>query len=214
MAVKDYTGFRFGTFVVIGRSDRPRHYYCRCECGVDKNVRADHLHDGLVMSCGCKKKELLSIAVTVHGHKTGAGETPTYSSWQSMLRRCLTPSTKGFKYWGGSGVTVCERWMDFSNFLADMGERPIGTTIDRHPNNNGNYEPGNCRWANWVEQAENKRTTITLAYMGKELRLKEWALILGVKRKTLWSRVKKGWPVEKILRSGNAKAWAAPQAKP
>jgi len=92
-----------------------------------------------------------------HGHSLRNGkESPTYQSWRHMKYRCLNPNCSDYKNYGGRGIKVCERWMDFTNFLADMGEKPEGLTLDRI-NNDGNYEPGNCRWATWKEQRQNQR---------------------------------------------------------
>ncbi len=94
-----------------------------------------------------------------HGHGS-AGESLTYSSWYNMRTRCENPRATQYALYGGRGIAVCARWADFTNFLADMGERPsAGHTLDRYPNKDGNYEPGNCRWATQSEQCRNKRTS-------------------------------------------------------
>ncbi len=94
-----------------------------------------------------------------HGHTSRTSRTPTYFSWQAMKMRCLNPRHKKFYLYGGRGISVCERWLEsFDNFLSDMGERPDGKTLDRYPNKDGNYEPGNCRWATQTEQLSNRRS--------------------------------------------------------
>lgn len=108
-----------------------------------------------------------------HGHTHRAGDvtvqSPTYMSWSSMLKRCSNPSSKDYKSYGGRGVTVCDRWHSFDNFLADMGEKPIGLSIDRRDNDRG-YEPGNCRWATTTEQNRNRRGVRLSADLASEIR--------------------------------------------
>ncbi len=106
-----------------------------------------------------------------HGHgSTKRGRSSTYRSWEGMRRRCLSPDNSKWKYYGGRGITICERWGSFENFLEDMGERPVGTTLDRYPNTNGNYEPGNCRWATITEQRHNRREPKLTPELVKEIR--------------------------------------------
>lgn len=95
-----------------------------------------------------------------HGHTRHGLISREYRSWSSMKERCNNPNSISWKYYGARGITVCERWFKFENFLADMGPRPQGTTLDRFPNKDGNYEPGNCRWATATEQRANRRPNL------------------------------------------------------
>lgn len=117
-----------------------------------------------------------------------------------MLHRCTQPHNGRYASYGGRGITVCERWHSFENFIADMGSRPDGTTLDRFPNNDGSYEPGNCRWATPKEQSSNRRSNRFLTFGGETLTLTEWARRLGVGHRTLGQRLDKwGWSVERTL---------------
>jgi hypothetical protein len=151
-------GQRFGRLVVIDLNHYTYgqyHWNVQCDCGNTHIAATAFLRSGKVKSCGCLKKE--NRQRLRHGHRSGRKETKTYKSWSGMMARCYTPSTQRFEEWGGRGITVCERWHTFDNFLADMGECPEGKSIDRYPNNDGNYEPSNARWATSKEQASNRR---------------------------------------------------------
>jgi hypothetical protein len=170
----DLTGQRFGHLVVISWShyDKKSYWNCLCDCGTTCCIGSANLRSGNSQSCGCGRGKLSQIeprkkydggkatGQRTHGlsrDATGA-RTPEYASWSEMRNRCYNPKATGYKHWGGRGITVCDRWRySFENFLADMGPRPQGTTLDRYPNNDGNYEPGNCRWATWLEQAATRR---------------------------------------------------------
>ncbi|TGT76145.1 MULTISPECIES: hypothetical protein [unclassified Mesorhizobium] len=148
-------GCRSGRLVVVGEAERaPREarWLCRCDCGKEIAVRASKIKSGHTRSCGCLKSEETSKRFLKHGHSAGGRISPTYQTWENMLHRCLYHTE-----YAGRGITVCERWKSFANFLADMGERPKGLTIERK-NNEGNYEPGNCKWATYSEQNSNQRT--------------------------------------------------------
>lgn len=128
-----------------------KRFECKCDCNNLIIVFLEHLKNGHTKSCGCLRIEKSSEIK--HGH---SNRTQTYNSWAGMKQRCFYIKHKYYFNYGGRGITVCERWMNFSNFLEDMGERPKGTTLDRI-NPNGNYEPSNCRWATIEEQIKNRR---------------------------------------------------------
>lgn len=127
-----------------------------------------------------------------HGH-AGKKPSPTYESWHAMMQRCLNPSNEGYHRYGGRGITVCESWRDFQNFLADMGERPQGLTIDRIDNDKS-YEPGNCRWATPKEQSNNRNNNVLVSYEGRTHTVAEVAAVLGLDQNVLAGRIKLGWP--------------------
>lgn len=118
--------------------------------------------------------------------------------WRLMIRRCESPKDKGFKYYGGRGIKVCDRWHDFDNFYTDMGVRPPNMQIDRI-DNNGNYEPGNVRWATLPEQTRNRRSNTNLTFAGRTMCLQDWATQVGIGPPTILRRLQRGWSIEKAL---------------
>jgi hypothetical protein len=128
-----------------------------------------------------------------HGHTTKTSQSPTYKSWSSMRSRCERPEVAKYEHYGGRGIKVCAQWQAFAGFLVDMGERPEGHTLDRI-DVNGNYEPGNCRWATKAQQTYNTRQTHWVEYGGERCCLTELARDLGLAPTLLESRVRRGWP--------------------
>lgn len=128
----------------------------------------------------------------------GLTESGTYRSWTSMRTRCYNTKAVQYKYYGGKGIKICDRWTLFENFLDDMGLRPDGTSLDRIDNTK-DYEPGNCRWSSRKEQSRNRSMNIPVTFRGETKIVSEWAAVVGIAAKTLRWRLKRGWPVERVL---------------
>lgn len=150
-ARNDITGQRFGRLVVIGYAGHGR-WLCACDCGRQARPIKYHLRNGDTRSCGCLYRESIGNRTRTHG----LGHTRLNWVWSAMIQRCTNPNNKRWESYGGRGITVCARWRSFENFLADMGKRPRGLTLERLNNDKG-YEPANCAWRSHTNQANNRR---------------------------------------------------------
>lgn len=192
--INDLAGKTFGRLTVIGRTQqtsksRQIRWLCRCICGVEKSVSSGHLKRGTVRSCGCLSRE--APHHMTHGHFRGKKQSGEYIAWAQAKARCNNPKNPAFNNYGGRGISICKEWAEsFEQFLADMGPRPHGMSIDRI-DNNGNYEPSNCRWATRIIQANNRRGNILFEWNGAQMSLAEIARYERVNYKALFHKVRK-----------------------
>ena len=197
-------GKRFGRWTVSKRAEGNWHhprYICTCDCGMTRTVRAHLLRGGQSQSCGCLAAEQVGArgrAAKQHGDCANKQTTPIYDAWKNMRRRCSYQPHPEFHNYGGRGISVCERWQNFENFKADMNPRPDGHSIERI-DNNGNYEPSNCRWVPRNEQPRNTRRTKFLTLNGRRQCLSAWSRERGIPLNTLAYRVSKGWTAKRAL---------------
>ncbi len=195
-------GKRFGRLLVLERSGTSKWgdiiFRCRCDCGNETRSWSTTLSDGTSKSCGCLNREKVVRSATRHGNSPRKKATPEYNSWAAMMSRCRNSRSPEFRYYGGRGITICERWLDFKNFLSDMGQRPAKTTLDRIKVNL-NYEPSNCRWATKETQSNNRRCNVLIEYLGKIQSVAQWSRQTGLKRITILGRIARGWSVERTL---------------
>jgi hypothetical protein len=200
-------GDRFGRWTVVGSAERSRtgfkRWTCRCECGVERIVWQSVLLNGTSSSCGCYARERARENST-HGATVGYKPTAEWRVWNGMKRRCYDKKEPAYRNYGGRGITVCVRWLnDFAAFLADVGPRPPSDgkrpfTIERI-DNNGNYEPGNVRWATWSEQCRNRRTSRMVTLNGETKSLLTWCEELSRDYDLVAGRLQKGWSVERAF---------------
>lgn len=191
----DLIGKRFNRWLVLKESKSIKtktgttiFWLCKCDCDKERSVRASDLVNGKSKSCGCLRIEELIKRTATHGKIY----TPEYYIWSGMKDRCINPNNKGYKNYGGRGIKVCDRWFNsFENFISDMGNKPTPYhSLDRHPDNNGNYEPSNCRWATDEEQSRGKRNNRIIECKGLTMILMDWAKYLRISQSTLGYHLK------------------------
>jgi hypothetical protein len=196
---QDLTGQTFGNLKVLefgetktmGASRQQRTFWkCVCVCGTIALIASERLKSGKTKSCGCRR--WTGDQKRTHGHSVGRKITPEFSSWRKMIERCENPNNRNAPRYKDRGIRVCERWREsFANFFEDMGPRPSAKhSIDRFPNNDGNYEPDNCRWATQQEQMQNMSRNVKIEFCGEVICLAEFLRRTGFSGTTFhrWQR--------------------------
>lgn len=203
---KDLSGIRFGRLVVVSFEERIGKvvwWKCICDCGIVKVARGYTLRSGDTQSCGCLQKERTSLASKTHG----MSDSQFASKWSGMKTRVLNKKEKGYRHYGGRGISIEERWLKFENFKEDMYQEYVehvnkfganNTTLERKDVDSG-YSKDNCRWATWDEQRRNRTDTKLITYKGKTLPQVEWSKVLGLSHVTLRMRLHRGWSIEKAF---------------
>jgi hypothetical protein len=220
MMALDISGQRFGRLVVVerdGSKNGKAVWRCVCDCGETTFVITSELRCGDTKSCGCQRRDVCSAlgkrtscanskrggkkggaSRTRHGHAKRSGGSLTYGIWEGMIASCTNPNYRRYRDYGGRGITVCDRWRVFDHFLADMGEKPDGYSLDRKNNELG-YSKDNCKWSTNIEQQRNRRDNRRLSHEGSTLTVSEWAERTGLKAATIHSRLGRGWDPSRAL---------------
>jgi hypothetical protein len=194
----DLTGLRFGRLVVREYVASNKHgqpqWRCVCDCGGQRVVLANALRSGLTVSCGCRRQETLTAGRLRHGLSGHSA----YKTWKAMISRCYDEADKDYSGYGGRGVLVCDRWLELESFIADVGEKPRGQSLERMDNSKG-YSPENCRWATPREQGANKRNNNILKIGGVEIHLADVARKFGLTETTIARRLAAGMTGDQIV---------------
>ena len=210
LPVKDLTGQTFGRLRVLGVEWKPsvngpvRCQRCVCECGAVVLRKAYELERGIVVSCGCWKREGKHVGKgAAHpNYRHGSHRNKLYRTWRGILNRCYDPKVKAYPDYGGRGIRVCEAWrVSFDTFCRDVGDPPSdgrGWGIDRIQND-GDYAPGNVRWATQATQSLNRRNNVWLEAQGRRMTLSQWARDRGLSAGTIQARMRRGWSIEQAL---------------
>jgi hypothetical protein len=202
LKVINLIGQKFGRLIVIKQARKDKnghiHWLCKCSCNKIKIVRGNSLKCGQTQSCGCLQKERTATTHNKHNCSQRGQKFRTYRTWKTMIQRCTNHNDTNYDNYGNRGITVCKRWMNFLNFLKDMGERPIEHSIDRRNNYEG-YCKENCYWATLEQQARNKRNNHLETYNDETQCIIIWAEKTGINKRTILWRLKNSWSIEKTL---------------
>lgn len=200
--MNDLTGRRFGSLLALREQRIPGshnvHWLCRCDCGIEKQIARTSLLSGSTSSCGCERQQRRSEKITVHGKSN----TPEHITWMNIHLRCSNPKSRSYPQYGGNGIKVCDRWIDFEAFLEDMGEKPSPShSLDRIDGTLG-YSKENCRWATSAEQIRNRKVTKFITIDGITLCQSDWCKKLGIEYSNCYRTAKKqfGGSVEAVIR--------------
>lgn len=185
-------GHRFGRLVVVSKEVNDRSYSttiwgCLCDCGVKRTVLRSSLVSGATVSCGCYNKQRAIETHTIHGHHKHSA----YGTWKAMMDRCYNPLCKDYADYGARGIQVCDEWQTITGFIAGMGEKQKGQSIDR-VDENGDYTPSNCRWTDAMGQGEHKRNNARVSHRGTTKHIASVWRGSGIKESTLYNRLKTG----------------------
>ena len=199
MRRRTLTGLKFGRLKVL-RESGPLNCECICDCGKLTTTTRGRLNSGKTRSCGCLRNELVAARNVKRQTTHGKTHTVEYKIWDSMVQRCTNPKDTGYAGYGGRGIKICHQWLtEFMVFLSDMGPRPSSThSLDR-VDNNGNYEPGNVRWATRKEQERNKRNNHLITIGSTTKCLSAWAEETGIEFNALSQRLRRGWTAEEAV---------------
>jgi len=188
-------GKKFGSLTVIENITKERsRWLCRCDCGNTHEAYAFQLLNGKSDNCGCLTGAKSSVSHAIHG----MSGSPLHRTWSGMRQRCLNPNNDRWDSYGGRGIKICDRWLSFENFYADMGDRPADTSLDRIDNDKG-YFPANCKWSSRQQQQNNMRSNVIISYNGEARTLANWASHLNLDEGMLRARYVRGWGVDRLF---------------
>ena len=197
-----HVGQIFGRLTIVSEAGKVANgavlWNCQCTCGNTKHIRGSDLNSGRVNSCGCLLAETKATHYLRAFRTHGMTASSTYIVWHNLKARCSNPNEDSYHRYGGRGISYDPEWEKFENFLADMGEKPAGLSLDRI-DNNGNYCKANCRWVSMKVQSSNTSKSVRVLFAGKEYTLQELADMSGQTKGQLAQRLRNSWPLEEAV---------------